>query len=245
MRGFFLAMTVWLWSQPVWGWTLMFSGVVGWSTQSLNVYVNPAQCTLSEAEILALVDRSLSVWNGIATSALTVARASENSGVTAAEYLAGDSHQVPLIVCDTNFSKNVGSEDVVPAATFVSSSGSHFTSAAIFLNSQEGTGAEISTLNEAELRVVVAHEMGHVLGLGHTGVQNSLMYYSISNKDDARLGEDDIMGLSYLYPRNELTGGSFGCAATHRSERPKFGLLFSLFFVFGLILLGRRWYSAE
>ena len=54
---------------------------------------------------------------------------------------------------------------------------------------------------------VAAHELGHVAGLGHSGDSEALMY---AWYDDARvpslLGQDDMAGISALYPVSD--GGS-------------------------------------
>ncbi len=61
----------------------------------------------------------------------------------------------------------------------------------------------------------IAHEMGHVLGLGHSASTDALMYYAeLGVRDALRLSQDDMDGLSYLYPRDELGRDSlFGCGS--------------------------------
>ena len=50
---------------------------------------------------------------------------------------------------------------------------------------------------------VIAHELGHAIGLGHTEISHNLMYYSVSGKTQTWLGQDDIDGVTYLYPYDE------------------------------------------
>ena len=52
----------------------------------------------------------------------------------------------------------------------------------------------------------MAHEIGHALGLGHSEDNEALMWSTNSGVLD-RLSQDDIRGISYLYP-NKLDGCS-------------------------------------
>jgi hypothetical protein len=56
---------------------------------------------------------------------------------------------------------------------------------------------------------VIAHEIGHALGLGHSEVSEALMYYQIVPKRST-LGQDDIDGITFLYPVG-IPGDLAGC----------------------------------
>ena len=47
---------------------------------------------------------------------------------------------------------------------------------------------------------IVAHEVGHCLGLGHSDVPGSLMWASVGAEHSVALGPDDIAGLVKAYP---------------------------------------------
>ncbi len=56
--------------------------------------------------------------------------------------------------------------------------------------------------NREEKVSIIAHEIGHAFGLGHSPVKDSLMYYATVNMRQS-LGADDIDGISYLYPKQQ------------------------------------------
>ena len=88
--------------------------------------------------------------------------------------------------------------------------------------------------------------MGHTLGLGHSQDLNALMYYDESLKQNLALAQDDIDGITYLYPRNELGNDkTMGCSTVSlKSPPPSMGtrisILFMLFAPVGLAAYLRR-----
>ncbi|KAK1549251.1 hypothetical protein Q3G72_008846 [Acer saccharum] len=53
--------------------------------------------------------------------------------------------------------------------------------------------------NSFDLETVALHEIGHLLGLGHSRVEGAIMYPSISNGVTKGLHQDDIRGIRVLY----------------------------------------------
>jgi len=66
----------------------------------------------------------------------------------------------------------------------------------------------------------VAHEIGHVLGIGHTNDKTALMYYDATAKKNLSLSQDDRNAVSFLYPRDELKNLDLigGCGAIRSSS---------------------------
>ncbi len=58
--------------------------------------------------------------------------------------------------------------------------------------------AEIRVAKWTNHRVVLLHEIGHALGLAHSGEKDAVMYYEPTA---AELSEDDVEGLRSLYSR--------------------------------------------
>ena len=57
--------------------------------------------------------------------------------------------------------------------------------------------------NAFDLRSTVLHEAGHTLSLDHVNDPTQAMYYSISNGEMRRqLGEGDIAGITFIYPKS-------------------------------------------
>lgn len=61
---------------------------------------------------------------------------------------------------------------------------------------------------------ILAHEIGHTLGLGHTTFAHALMQGSGGSLGLYKLTQDDRDGLTYLYPHDKEVGGCLGSLGT-------------------------------
>lgn len=73
------------------------------------------------------------------------------------------------------------------------------------------TPAQGSCSNEIYLDSVVAHEVGHVIGLAHSNSSSALMYPSVSYCSDKQVAGDDVNGRNALYNCTLVEGGGGGC----------------------------------
>ena len=195
------------------------SDLQGWSNQPLTFSVNYANCSVSQDTLNAAIDSGIALWQSVPTAAVSMARggtttdSAANAGVSPPTIT--DS---PAIICDPSFSADIGGGDPtigdhVTAVTFVraDTSDNRISYAVIVLNAETGKNANVANLTPVAFSDVVAHEMGHAQGLGHSSSENALMYFNSSQKTVLNLSQDDADGISYLYPRSEPFGQFMGC----------------------------------
>lgn len=59
--------------------------------------------------------------------------------------------------------------------------------------------SQLSTFSKSEMQKILAHEIGHALGIGHSKDSSAFMYHE-DVQDKNKLAKDDIYALSHLYP---------------------------------------------
>lgn len=104
-----------------------------------------------------------------------------------------------LISCNTD-SNNFPSTAILGTTVPNNISGRTINGALVLINDMVGNQFKDATREEKI--ATIAHELGHAFGLGHSGVQDSLMYYTTVPKR-VTLGLDDMLGVSYLYPKEQ------------------------------------------
>lgn len=212
----------------------------GWAGSSLGFYYNSANCPASVGEALSA---ALKIWSNVPTARLKLKLAGASTA-TPAQLIGGSAEGSPVIVCDPNFSTTSAGadEDAVAGYGFFNPSGKHIAYGGIVLNAEAGGLANVNNLTQTELEVLLAHEMGHVLGIGHSEYSPALMYYDISAKSALNLAQDDIDAMTYLYPRDEFSDGIYGCGRVGATTPPPvtLGLAFFSMLLPLLLLLSFR-----
>lgn len=228
-----------MFSMPALGWTLVSGGIQGWSAEELSINVNYANCPVPDSVLDDALDAAIEAWNGVPTARLKLKRGTSATDV--ATFTGGTATDVPVLLCDPNLGTTLGTDvDNIPGVAVQIQGNPNIFYGGILLNAQAGAGAEISNLSDLELQITLAHELGHILGLGHSSTSSALMYFNVSTKTELLVMDDDKDGLSYLYPSN------FGCVAVHRAGgKPVrfFVVLFTV--VFATVLLGRIVFRAR
>ena len=83
----------------------------------------------------------------------------------------------------------------------------------------------LSVTAAVDLESVAVHEIGHLLGLGHSSVEESIMYPTITTgKRKVDLTNDDVEGIQYLYGANpNFNGTSPPSTTTRQRDTGSFG----------------------
>lgn len=138
--------------------------------------------------------------------------------------------ETAIIACSTDFATDSASSagtggctgtclDVVPAGTRSTTLGTgRMQKAFIVVNMNAAAGGNFGLKSTTEREITIAHEMGHLIGLGHTEEVAALMHFSIAAKTNLNLHQDDIDGITYLYGRDELGGPLAGLWPFSRSS---------------------------
>jgi Matrixin len=178
------------------------SNFKGWASGEVKFAINASSCPAG-VDIQGLMEESFSVWNNISGTNLKLSIVGTTTST--------DFSDPVTVYCVTSMS-SAQEEDSIPGYASVMPSGDYATAGYLVLNATAGN-ANISRFNREVLKVIIAHEVGHVIGLGHSHDTHALMYYSGSMKTTLSLSQDDVDGIEYLYPRNELGSDKpLGCA---------------------------------
>jgi hypothetical protein len=208
----------------------------GWRDSEVQFVVNQASCP-SSVDITALLSASFEVWHKIPGTKLKLKVVGQTT-------LTGPSYPV-VVRCVATM--GAGNDDNIPASASVGRIGDYAASGEIQINGSAGA-ANVSRYDANLTMITLAHEVGHIFGLGHSHDTSALMYFNGSVKTVMSLNQDDIDGVSYLYPSDELGSDKpLGCGLVKNMKipPPSSGNLSILFLILILPLLtafylGRR-----
>ena len=217
--------------QPVFAFTLILDSqgeaTSGWGSSTVTFDMD-VSCNSYSTAVQSAVNAAISTWGSVSTSALSVSLGTTVTLPHAITTYVGSSATSsapqgnPIIYCDTSFGTNAGVDaNSIPGyagAQNIDTSG-QIKGALLVLNVQSGATANVTTLDSSLANVILAHEIGHCLGFGHSADKNALMYYATGAGRQAVLAKDDIDAVSYLYPRQELSSnGLMGCGTIRKGD---------------------------
>lgn len=191
---------------------------LSFSQNEVPVFVANNLCDnigLTENELVELVNRAnQQYWNTVSTSRLKLkaqglANVSADYGTEPLCTGSGTSCSVNpqlafssgiLIACNDDTTVNFPNSGLLAVTVPTSISGKNINGAVLLLN--DTLTNTIDGKSKDEVVALLAHELGHAIGLGHSPVRDSLMYY-LSIPTRRNLGWDDIDGVTYLYPKEQ------------------------------------------
>lgn len=247
MKVFILALL--LFSINSWSFTLSCPSTSveceGWAVETLSIEFNPSDCP---ATLRSEIEEAIELWNEVSTSFLKLEIGADNNDTPAtivARVSTPEAHTM-VIACDTAFQTTLGfsaaEADAIPGvANSNTVTGNSIDVGFVLLNVQAGASANINNLSAELRKVVIAHEVGHALGIGHSEAEEALMFFNATAKENLSLNQDDIDALSYLYPRDEPSDEPLGCGVVKgfTGGPPSHSALLLLLFFLPVLLWGR------
>lgn len=201
---------------------------------SVDSQTTCAQAGMTINELESLIEPAIKFWNNIPTSKLIL----ENGGFsdptnninhgrlcaptddTCINSAPGNviAPVTDIVIACNDLAANYGSSTVLALTVPNNFSGRKISGAVIIIN--ETAPTVFDELSRSDKIGVLAHEIGHAIGLGHTDDSAALMYFRTVNLR-TKLGEDDMRGVSYLYPIVFDAGGILGgCATIENGSNP-------------------------
>lgn len=208
-----------------------------------NTICDPTNAGVTPAELEDLIKPAVDkYWNEVPTSALDLGASGSSEAINninegrlcsptdqdciddaeAAGNIDPDEGLIPpvkdiIIACNSN-PLNFGSANVIAVTIPNKFSGKKIVGSVILINDFAPTFGNLSRSDKIS---VLAHEIGHAIGLGHSENSSALMYYRTVNLR-TNLGQDDVDGVTYLYPMHVdafgLSGGLLGSCGTIQSN---------------------------
>jgi hypothetical protein len=168
-----------------------------WTAMPVSWTLNPARSShLHGARSVAdVMTASFATWVAAPNSAISVVRTAD----TSSKETGNDGRNLICFVCSSDFSDE--EETLAIAFTTTISGGpdaGQILDADILFNPNRDFSTEGAPGNE-DLQTVATHEIGHLFGLGHSGVVRAAMF-PFAPTNERTLSYDDVAAISALYP---------------------------------------------
>ena len=205
-----------------------------------------ANAGFTSDELLSLTESAVELhWNTVPTSALVLVRGEVLPIDASTDSIAGQTAlRAPtntiLIGCNNTVPNFIAlnPRDPVSAGIAQSVLSGRNIQSGILINAH--FTSPVSDLSRLQLLALIAHEVGHALGLDHSDYSTALMYYNIAGegrKLQERLSIDDYDGITYLYPYDNLFA-SCGTITDISKNKKFWNISLLLGIILGLLSLG-------
>ena len=173
-----------------------------WRSYPVSMSINTADSGLADKEVVSAIQEQMSKWNAsIGTEVLAI---SGMNTTPAANTMDVDG--MNMIAFSTNFRADSNGFDPQSAVAIAGQYGDGYTMTDAFLlfNAEYvawDTDSAKSTSKKSyrdHLPTIALHELGHVLGLGHSEVTSAVMATTRQTKIVGTLTADDIAGGKYV-----------------------------------------------
>ncbi|WP_372654803.1 matrixin family metalloprotease, partial [Halobacteriovorax sp.] len=190
--------------------------LIKWSSsRNINLFLSTSTPDLTSSEVSSIVTNSVNQWSSRINNTVNIS-ASNDGEVSGRNDIYFQSNSEffsdPSIVAVTQY--------------IVDTNTTYIQEADIILNDSIHTFSSSSTSTKY-LGNVITHEVGHLLGMGHSQVINSSMFYEL-RKGQSSINGDDDSGIRYLYGSSTL-GTISGTIAGGNNATSVFGAHVSAF----------------
>lgn len=200
-------------STSSYGYTLNAVAEAGarWRNFPVSMKLNPTNSGLPESEVQRVLSQAMSKWNtGVVKTVLEIS--SIDYSVTAAHGM--DQDGVNSITFSDSFREdsNGFDPDVTVAVGGQYGDGSSMVDAFVVFNAEsvawntDTTKSTVTGIYGDDLETIALHELGHVLGLGHSADTSAVMSGKRTAKTLRELTPDDIEGGKYVTGSAEASG---------------------------------------
>ncbi len=191
-------------SDKTYSFTLQNQAFTHFPVDEVTINVSDVSCAninLTPAILKDYVEKGISrFWNTVPSSRLKLKVGTIKTGLaitnvtTLDQVIAMADTNSIIISCSPN--NTIFTNPYIHA--FANIRASNPNKAAVLINN---VGAPTFGLKDQDEQIaIIAHEIGHAIGIGHSEDDTALMYYSASGKMQTHLTKDDADAVSYLYP---------------------------------------------